>query len=44
MFLRHDLDQLLACDKSPAVSIYLPTHLGGREVRQAAIRLRNLPR
>src|SRR5204863_7857202 len=42
MFLRHDMDQLLAFDKSPAISIYLPTHPVGREVRQDAIRLRNL--
>jgi hypothetical protein len=42
MFLRHDLDELLAFDKSPAISIYLPTHSVGREVRQDAIRLRNL--
>src|SRR5207237_6241515 len=42
MFLRNDLDQLLAFDKRPAVSIYLPTHPAGREVRQDAIRLRNL--
>src|SRR5438067_3880387 len=40
MFLRHDLDELLAFDKSPAISIYLPTHAAGREVRQDAIRLR----
>jgi hypothetical protein len=40
MFLRHDLDELLAFDKSPAISIYLPTHPVGREVRQDAIRLR----
>ena len=42
MFHRHDLDDLLAFDKSPAVSIYLPTHSALREVRQDAIRLRNL--
>jgi hypothetical protein len=42
MFLRHDLDELLAFDKNPAISIYLPTHPVGREVRQDAIRLRNL--
>ena len=42
MFLRHDLDELLAFDQSPAISIYLPTHPVGREVRQDAIRLRNL--
>jgi hypothetical protein len=42
MFLRNDLDELLACDSGPAVSIYLPTHQAGREIRQDAIRLRNL--
>ena len=42
MFLRNDLDELVACDGRPAVSIYLPTHPAGREVRQDAIRLRNL--
>ena len=42
MFLRHDLDELLACDEFPCISIYLPTHPAGREVRQDAIRLRKL--
>ena len=42
MFLRNDLDELLGCDSAPAVSIYLPTHRAGREVRQDGIRLRNL--
>jgi len=42
MFVRNDLDELVGCDKRPAVSIYLPTHSAGREVRQDAIRLRNL--
>ena len=42
MFLRHELDELLACEAEPAVSLYLPTHTAGREVRQDAIRLRNL--
>jgi hypothetical protein len=42
MFMRSDLDELLTCDSTPAVSIYLPTHQAGREVRQDAIRLRNL--
>jgi hypothetical protein len=42
MFVRNNLDELVACDKQPAVSIYLPTHTAGREVRQDAIRLRNL--
>src|SRR5438045_9656483 len=41
MFLRHDMDELLAFDKSPAIPIYLPTQPVGREVRQDAIRLRN---
>ena len=42
MFVRSDLDELVGCDKRPAVSIYMPTHSAGREVRQDAIRLRNL--
>jgi hypothetical protein len=42
MFLRNDLDELLACESRPAVSIYLPTHKAGREIRQDSIRLRNL--
>jgi hypothetical protein len=41
MFLRNDLDELLACEARPAISIYLPTHKAGREIRQDAIRLRN---
>ncbi len=42
MFLRHELDELLACEARPAISIYLPTHKAGREIRQDAIRLRNM--
>jgi len=42
MFVRNDLDELVGCDKRPAVSIYMPSHSAGREVRQDAIRLRNL--
>jgi hypothetical protein len=42
MLFRNDLDELLAFDQYPAVSVYLPTHSAGREVRQDAIRLRNL--
>ena len=42
MFLRTDLDELLACDAQSAVSIYLPTHRAGREIRRDSIRLRNL--
>ena len=42
MFSRSDLDELVAMDARPAVSIYLPTHVAGREVRQDPIRLKNL--
>jgi hypothetical protein len=42
MFLRKDLDELLAIEAKPAVSLYLPTHIAGREIRQNAIRLKNL--
>jgi hypothetical protein len=42
MFLPKDLDELLASEAEPAVSLYLPTHAAGREVRQDAIRLKNL--
>jgi hypothetical protein len=42
MFLRNDLDELLACEAQPAISIYLPTHKAGRDIRQDPIRLRNL--
>ncbi len=42
MFTRSDLATLLA-DTSPlAVSIFLPTHVRGRETRQDPIRLKNL--
>jgi hypothetical protein len=42
MRFRTDLDEVLALDQYPAVSVYPPTHPAGREVRQDAIRLRNL--
>lgn len=42
MFTRTDLDMLLAHDEAPALSITLPTHIAGREVRQDPVRLRNL--
>src|SRR5438093_502538 len=42
MFIRKDLDELLASEAKPAVSLYLPTHIAGREIRQNTIRLRNL--
>ncbi|MDQ2101579.1 baeRF3 domain-containing protein [Azospirillum isscasi] len=42
MFCKHDLERLLAVDAAPAVSIFLPTHIAGRDIRQDVIRLRNL--
>ena len=42
MFSRSDLDELVAMDARPAVSIHLPTHVAGREIRQDPIRLKNL--
>lgn len=40
MFSRNDLDELVAMDARPAISIYLPTHVAGREIRQDPIRLK----
>jgi hypothetical protein len=42
MFSRTDLQTLLDADLAPAVSIFVPTHVKGREVRQDPIRLRKL--
>lgn len=42
MFNRGDLDRLIASDAYPAVTLLLPTHIAGRDVRQDPIRLRNL--
>lgn len=43
MLLGNDLRELLALDRAPAVSIYIPTHLPGQEPHhQDPIRLRNL--
>jgi Bacterial archaeo-eukaryotic release factor family 3 len=42
MFSRTDLEELLMMEVQPAISIYLPTHVAGREVRQDPIRLKNL--
>src|ERR1700738_3765936 len=42
MFSRSDLDEVAAMDARPAVSIFLPTHIAGREIRQDPIRLKNL--
>lgn len=42
MFSSSDFDELVAVEARPAVSLYLPTHLAGREIRQDPIRLKNL--
>jgi hypothetical protein len=42
MFEKSDLDELVAKEARPAVSISMPTHVAGREVRQDPIRLKNL--
>ena len=39
---RDDLTQLVSHDGQPKVSIYMPTYRAGREVRQNAIRYKNL--
>jgi Bacterial archaeo-eukaryotic release factor family 3 len=42
MFRRKDLDELVEWETPPAISLFLPTHIAGREIRQNPIRLRNL--
>src|SRR5690349_15862837 len=42
MFSRNELDELVASESRPALSIYMPTHAAGREIRQDPICLRNL--
>ena len=42
MFTRDDLVALAAVDVSLAVSVFLPTHVRGAEIRQGPIRLKNL--
>jgi Bacterial archaeo-eukaryotic release factor family 3 len=42
MLLQKDFDELIASNAQPALSLYLPTHLAGREIRQDGIRLKNL--
>jgi hypothetical protein len=42
MFTRTDFDHLLAYEGEPAVTLLLPTHKGGRELRQDPIRYRKL--
>ncbi len=42
MFSRTDLEELVAIEAQPTISLYFPTHVAGREVRQDPIRLKNL--
>jgi hypothetical protein len=42
MVSRIDLEELVTMEARPAISIHLPTHVVGREVRQDPIRLKNL--
>ncbi|HEX6979281.1 MAG TPA: hypothetical protein VF342_08270 [Alphaproteobacteria bacterium] len=42
MFTTNDLRTLMGRTARPAVSIFLPTHVRGREIRQDPIRLKNL--
>jgi len=42
LFTRSDLTSLIAADPSLGVSIFLPTHVLGSEIRQDPIRLKNL--
>lgn len=39
---RNELLRLVSADREPSVSIYMPTHRAGSEVRQDPIRLKNL--
>jgi len=42
MIKSDELRALLDAESGPAVSVYLPTHVAGREIRQDPIRFRNL--
>lgn len=42
MIDRVEIDRLMANEAAPAVTLLLPTHTSGREIRQDPIRLRNL--
>ncbi len=42
MLTRQDFDRLLDYEGRPAVSLYMPRHLGSRDIRQDPARLRNL--
>ncbi len=44
MFSKKDLDVLIGEEKDPAISIFMPTVVAGRETRQGHIRLDNLIR
>ena len=39
MFLHSDLDELLSMEGNPAVSLYLPTHVAGREIKKRSARV-----
>jgi hypothetical protein len=41
MFSRSDIDEVVAMDAQPAVSLYLPTHIARCEIRQDPIRLKD---
>lgn len=42
MLSKDDLDRLITREAAPAVTLLLPTHVAGREIRQDPIRLRRL--
>jgi hypothetical protein len=42
MFTKSDLSALVDAKATPAVSIFMPTHVMGRETRQDPVRLKNL--
>ena len=42
MFSKDDLDRLITKEATPAVTLLLPTHVAGREIREDPIRLRRL--
>lgn len=41
-FSRDELQALTSTDRRPSVSLYMPTHRAGKEIRQDPIRLKNL--
>ena len=42
MFTRSDLEALMDASPSPGVSLFMPTHVRGSEIRQDPIRLKTL--